>query len=230
MLLKFNASKTVANIKSETPHMAVGRGIDLAGAETHHSSSTPRATLSRVGTPDGNRTTSPLDSEGGQPSSPLAHARLQRRSSKAMLASLLAEEVGAATATGADNTSVVGVGVEKKSLSAVAKRILRCAKLLRPFADAWTCKICFEGACVVRAWETHNLIYHLCVYSLHLFAAQMALNIFVYGLICIRSLSLTTTAAAAAAVPMFMRRTHRHRNLALRTFSGVQGLVQLKLT
>lgn len=122
-LIKHNSSKTIANVRGETPHMIVGRGVDLASGDGQVSPDTEGSTEST-------KSTDPHK---------LAHRSLQRVTT---LEELLQDE-GISPSSPTKSQRLRKHRLSK--LSGVAQRILRCAKILRPVRDAWTCKICYEG-------------------------------------------------------------------------------------
>lgn len=164
-LIRYNASKTVTNARGETPHMVVGRGVDLVvgGASTSGSQTTPKSEAEETTLRDDS--TSSSHHAGGN-----SGRTLQRRTSATILKDLLEEENqagGGDSSSALDTASAAGVTTKDKDsssplsrvgmglllakkrtlkgLSSAARRVLRCAKILRPFRDAWTCKICYEG-------------------------------------------------------------------------------------
>ena len=155
-LIRYNASKTVTNAHGETPHMVVGRGVDLvAGAKAAGSQNTSQSGIEDTALRDAGSSSHIANGNTGR--------ILQRRTSATILKDLLEEENQAtgdpssgqntvldATTKDSSPLSRVGAGILSKKrtlegLSSAARRVLRCAKILRPFRDAWTCKICYEG-------------------------------------------------------------------------------------
>ena len=138
MLLKNNASKTIVNSQRQTPHMVVGRRVDLAAAMQ---SETSQHSVHRT---------------HDQATTSSAH---HRQISASLLVDLLADEyvgtgpkpsrVKNTVSTSPPSVAVTAATKRMQQPSALlpsaARRVLRCAKLLRPIQDAWTCKICFEG-------------------------------------------------------------------------------------